>query len=234
LPAILRPPIPGLLRLRLAGERHSFRCPQLSLTPHPRHLAAGWRTRMISARSRRAARTNKGDIIHLAPRSMSPVHSPRIGRACMQYRLVTRKLARKLVSRKLVSVHHFPHGNWAGSRWGLPPSAPTDPDVRVEGASGSSRCGFAVPHTTRRPRGDTRGGSMPSAWFRPPVPQRGAPFAPPGPGGPVPPLPHYYGALRLPDVRLAALRSLRLAIPSWCPSFVPISPGHGCGSTWSW
>src|SRR5262249_27924761 len=61
------------------------------------------------------------------------------------------------------------HENWAGSRWGLPPSAPTDPDVRVEGASGSSRCGFAVPLTTHQPRGDTLGGSMPSAWFRPPV-----------------------------------------------------------------
>jgi hypothetical protein len=49
------------------------------------------------------------------------------------------------------------------------PSAPTDPDVRVKGASGSSRRGFAAPLTTQRPGGDTRRGSMPSAWFRPPV-----------------------------------------------------------------
>ena len=57
--------------------------------------------------------------------------------------------------------------------------------------------------------------------------QRGSPFAPRGPGGPVPPLPRYYEALRLPDVHLAALRCLRLAIPSLRPSFVPDGPGHG-------
>src|SRR5436305_2461790 len=34
-------------------------------------------------------------------------------------------------------------------------------------ASGSSRCGFAVPHTTHPLCGDTLGGSMPSAWFWP-------------------------------------------------------------------
>jgi hypothetical protein len=33
-------------------------------------------------------------------------------------------------------------------------------------ASGSSRCGFAVPRTTHPLCGDTLGGSMPSAWFR--------------------------------------------------------------------
>ncbi len=52
---------------------------------------------------------------------------------------------------------------------GFPPRPPADPDVRVEDASGSSRCGFAVPPTIRPPRGDTLGGSMPSAWFRLPV-----------------------------------------------------------------
>src|SRR5262249_47023906 len=59
--------------------------------------------------------------------------------------------------------------NRAGSPWGLLPRAPTDPDVRVKGASGSSRCGFAAPLTTQRPCGDTWRGAMPSAWFRPPV-----------------------------------------------------------------
>jgi hypothetical protein len=43
-------------------------------------------------------------------------------------------------------------------------------------------------------------------------PQRGTPFAPRGPVGPVPPLRRYYGALRLLAVHLAALRFLRLAI----------------------
>jgi hypothetical protein len=44
-------------------------------------------------------------------------------------------------------------------------------------------------------------------------PQRGAPFAPRGPRGPVPPLRHYYEALRLPTAHPAALRCLRLAVP---------------------
>ena len=45
------------------------------------------------------------------------------------------------------------------------PRAPTDPYVHFR-AYGSSRCGFAVPHTTHPLCGDTLGGSMPSAWFR--------------------------------------------------------------------
>jgi hypothetical protein len=45
------------------------------------------------------------------------------------------------------------------------PRAPTDPYVHFR-AYGSSRCGFAVPHTTHSLCGDTLGGSMPSAWFR--------------------------------------------------------------------
>src|SRR5262249_8093978 len=49
----------------------------------------------------------------------------------------------------------------------------------------------------------------------------------PGSLGTVPPVRRYYEALRLPDVRLAALRFLRLAIPSLRPSFVPDGPGHG-------
>ena len=52
---------------------------------------------------------------------------------------------------------------------GFPPRPPTDPDVRVEDASGSSRRRFAVPHTIRPPCGVTLRGPMPSAWFRPSV-----------------------------------------------------------------
>ena len=52
---------------------------------------------------------------------------------------------------------------------GCPPRPPTDPDSRVEDASGSSRRRFAVPHTIPPPYGDTLGGPMPSAWFRLPV-----------------------------------------------------------------
>ncbi len=74
----------------------------------------------------------------------------------------------------------------AGSLWGLPPRAPTDPDVPVKEASGSSRCGIAVPHTTRSFRGDTLVrlgglGVVPTSH-----PQRGTPFAPRGPDGPFP------------------------------------------------
>ena len=50
------------------------------------------------------------------------------------------------------------------------------------------------------------------------------PFAPQGPRGPVPPLRHYYGALRLPDHLLAALRFLRLTIPWSARNFVPARP----------
>jgi hypothetical protein len=57
-------------------------------------------------------------------------------------------------------------------------------------------------------------------------PQRGTPFAPRGPVGPVPPLRRYYGALRLLAVHLAALRFLRLAIPSFRPRFVPTGSGR--------
>src|SRR5271155_619609 len=70
----------------------------------------------------------------------------------------------------------------AGSPQGLLPGAPTDPDVHVD-ASGSSRCGIAVPHTTRSFRGNTlvRHGVL--GVVPTPRPQRGTPFAPRGPEG---------------------------------------------------
>ena len=45
--------------------------------------------------------------------------------------------------------------------------------------------------------------------------------------GLVPPLPRYYEVLRLPAAHFAALRCLRLAIPSLRPLFVPPGPGRG-------
>ncbi len=72
----------------------------------------------------------------------------------------------------------------AGSPWELPPRAATDPDVPVKEASGSSRCGFAVPHTTRSFRGDTLVRLVVLGVVPTPCPQRGAPFAPRGPEGP--------------------------------------------------
>jgi hypothetical protein len=44
-------------------------------------------------------------------------------------------------------------------------------------------------------------------------PQSGVPFPPPGPSGSVPRLHQYYGTLRFPAARSAALRCLRLAVP---------------------
>src|SRR5208282_3798684 len=45
--------------------------------------------------------------------------------------------------------------------------------------------------------------------------------------GLVPPLQRYYEVLRLPAAHFAALRFLRLAIPSLRPWFVPPGPGRG-------
>ena len=53
-------------------------------------------------------------------------------------------------------------------------------------ASGSSRCGIAVPHTTRWFRGDTLMRHDVLGVVPTPRPQRGTPFAPRGPGGPFP------------------------------------------------
>ena len=55
--------------------------------------------------------------------------------------------------------------------------------VRVKDAPGSSRCGIAVPLTTRSLRGDTlvRHGVL--SVVPTPRPQRGTPFAPQGPEG---------------------------------------------------
>ena len=51
----------------------------------------------------------------------------------------------------------------------------------------------------------------------------------PGSLGMVPPLQRYYEVLRLPAAHFAALRFLRLAIPSLRPWFVPPGPGRGAG-----
>src|SRR5271166_6770169 len=53
-------------------------------------------------------------------------------------------------------------------------------------ASGSSRCGIAVPHTTSWFRGDTLMRHDVLGVVPTPRPQRGPPFAPRGPGGPFP------------------------------------------------
>ena len=96
---------------------------------------------------------------------------------------------------------------------GCPPRPPTDPDVPVKGIRFVTLWNRCPSHDPGRLRGDTlvRHGVL--GVVPTPGPQRGTPFAPRGPEGPVPPLQRYYGALRLPDSLLAALRFLRLAIP---------------------
>ncbi len=70
----------------------------------------------------------------------------------------------------------MPFGTEIIIRGGNGPGRPGDcspglPQIQTCGfpASGSSRRGFAVPRTIHPPYGDTLGGSMPSAWCRPPV-----------------------------------------------------------------
>ena len=93
-------------------------------------------------------------------------------------------------------------------------------------APGSSRCGIAVPHTTVWFRGDTLVRHDVLGVVPTPRPQPRHPLRSTGSGRAVPPLQHYYGALRLLAARLAALRFLRLAIPSVRPQFVPTGSGR--------
>jgi hypothetical protein len=100
------------------------------------------------------------------------------------------------------------------------PKAPTDPGVPHSGTwlvTLWARCPSHDPSASRLHAGRSNAlGVVPAS-----SPQRGGPFAPRGPGGPVPPLLRYYEALRLPAVHLAALRCLRLAIPSFVPCSSP-------------
>ena len=77
--------------------------------------------------------------------------------------------------------------------WGHGPGRSRDyslelPQIRTcaLNASGSSRCGIAVPHTTGWFRGDTLMRHDVLGVVPTPRPQRGTPFAPRGPGGPFP------------------------------------------------
>src|SRR5271157_4413446 len=120
----------------------------------------------------------------------------------------------------------------AGSLQGLLPGAPTDPDVRVKRirfVTLGNRCPSHDWVVSRWHAGEARcprrGSNSPSTTRHP--------LRSTGSGRAVPPLQHYYGALRLLAGHLAALRFLRLAIPSVRPLFVPISSGLSWGSSWS-
>jgi hypothetical protein len=66
---------------------------------------------------------------------------------------------------------------------------------------------------------------MSSAWFQLPGHNVASPSLR-GVRRAVPPLPRYYGVLRLLAAHLAALCFLRLAIPSFRPRFVPTGSGR--------
>jgi hypothetical protein len=122
----------------------------------------------------------------------------------------------------------------AGSPQGLLPGAPTDPGVRVKDAPGSSRCGVAVPHTSRSLRGNTlmRHGVL--GVVPTPRPQRGTPFAPRGPEGRSP------ASMLLWGTATPCRPSRRTSFPSLgdttlVPLVRPQRPRtRGRGSTWSW
>jgi hypothetical protein len=121
-----------------------------------------------------------------------------------------------------------------GSPQGLLPGAPTDPGVRVKDAPGSSRCGIAVPHTTRSFRGDTlmRHGVL--SVVPTPRPQRGTPFAPRGPEGRSPVSTLLWGTVTpCRPFRRASFPSL--GDTTLVPLVRPQRPRtRDRGSTWSW
>ena len=73
---------------------------------------------------------------------------------------------------------------------------------------------------------DTSTGSDAPAMFPSNGQLKRRPLHSAGSCGRVPPPQRYYGTLRLPAAHLAALRCLRLAIPSFRPLFVPASSGR--------
>ena len=107
---------------------------------------------------------------------------------------------------------------------GCPPKSPTDPGLHMT-PPGSSSHEFA-----------TRASVVGTwTWFRSQCTcqvslqrlMRRHPLPLTGSLGLVPPLQRYYEVLRLPAAHFAALRFLRLAIPSLRPLFVPPGPGRG-------
>ena len=122
---------------------------------------------------------------------------------------------------------------WPGRRGGYPPRLPQIRTCTLN-ASGSSRCGIAVPHTTRSFRGDTlvRHGVL--GVVPTPRPQRGTPFAPRGPEGPFPRFNATMGRCdSLPSSRRTSFPSLGDTFGSSLRSS-PSAADAGRGSSWSW
>ena len=108
---------------------------------------------------------------------------------------------------------------------GCPPRSPTDPGLHITR--------HPVPHLMNSRPARSVVGTW--TWFRSRCTcqvslqrlMRRHPLPLTGSLGLVPPLPRYYEVLRLPAAHFAALRFLRLAIPSLRPLFVPPGPGRG-------
>ena len=108
---------------------------------------------------------------------------------------------------------------------GCPPRSPTDPGLHITR--------HPVPHLMNSRPARSVVGTW--TWFRSRCTcqvslqrlMRRHPLPSTGSLGLVPPLPRYYEVLRLPAAHFAALRFLRLAIPSLRPLFVPPGPGRG-------
>ena len=121
-------------------------------------------------------------------------------------------------------------GWWAFALWpGRPGWLPT----QVPHRSGLAHHAHPVPHLMNsRP---ARSVVVTWTWFRSRCTcqvslqrlMRRHPLPSTGSLGLVPPLQRYYEVLRLPAAHFAALRFLRLAIPSLRPLFVPPGPGRG-------
>ena len=108
---------------------------------------------------------------------------------------------------------------------GCPPRSPTDPGLHITR--------HPVPHLMNSRPARSVVGTW--TWFRSRCTcqvslqrlMRRHPLPLTGFLGLVPPLQRYYEVLRLPAAHFAALRFLRLAIPSLRPLFVPLGPGRG-------
>ncbi len=101
-------------------------------------------------------------------------------------------------------------------------------------ASGSSRCGIAVPHTTGSFSGDTRVRHEVLGVVPTPRTQRGAPFAPRGPEGPFPRFNTNMGRCdSLPSISPHFV-SFAWRYHRFVPRSSPSASDVGRGSSWSW
>ena len=76
-------------------------------------------------------------------------------------------------------------------------------------------------------------GSVAPSSFPPPSPWSGTPFPPRGPLGCVPPLPQYYGVLRLLLVRPTAFRCLHAAVPRRHSCCAPVDREWSVRDAWA-